>query len=91
MIVRCVGVKHQFVVARVAQSGSDDTSVVLARLAVERDHHLTVGGVGVAHSVFILDYLHTVRQRSLFEMKFVSPRSVALGNMDVAAAYRQKS
>ena len=53
-----VRVDAQLVIAAVAERGTDDTSLVLTRLSVQRKHHFGMVGVRIARTVLVLDDLH---------------------------------
>ena len=73
VIVRVVGVEHEFIVAAVAQRGTNGASAVLHGRAVERNHHFTMGCMRVSHAVLIFYHFQTVRQRCLLHAAFVGP------------------
>ncbi len=89
VVVGIVGVDHYLIVAGVFEGGSDDAACVLARLSVEREHHLGVGRVRVAHAVLVLYHGYAVGQRTLLHLGFVGPAAVKARQPYVAHAHGQ--
>ena len=54
MIVAVVGIYEKLIIAGITESRAYHTSIILAWLAVKRQHHLGMRGVGVAQTVLIL-------------------------------------
>ena len=75
MIISLVSVNYQLVVSAVAESGSNDSTVILTWLSVKRKHQLAVGSMGVAHTVAVFDHTHSVCQARAVNPAFIAPAS----------------
>ena len=73
MVVAVVGVEHQLIVAAIAESGPYHSPFILAPFSVKRNHHLAMGSVRIAHTVFILYHLHAVGKGGLLKFTLVGP------------------
>ena len=89
VVVGVVGLHLQSVVAGIAEGCSDGASVVLGGLAVEREHHLGMLCLRVAHTVLVLYGHKSTLQRMLYEPCLVAPCSVEACHPHIAAAYGQ--
>ena len=84
--VALVGVDGEAVVSAVAQGSANHASDILLSLAVEREHHLGMGSVGVAHTVLVLYHLHARFKRFFAQTSLVCPLAVERREPHRAAA-----
>ena len=89
VVLVVVRVDAQLVIAAVAERGTDDTSLVLTRLPVQRKHHFGMVGVRIARTVLVLDDLHARHKRFLHQATFVGPRAVQMAQPHFTATDRQ--
>ncbi len=73
VVFRLIGHHLQFVVAAVAEGSANDVTGLFLRLTVEREHHFSVRGLGVAHSVAVGDDELPLMEFFFHELCFVGP------------------
>ena len=73
VIFSIIGFNLQSEVARIAECGANDIAGILARFAVEREHHFCMVGMRVAHAILIFDNQLTWFQRLLGQSSLVCP------------------
>ena len=74
--IRIIRLHLQLVVAAIDDGRTNHVASILLTLAVEREHHLAMGSMGIAHTILILDNLLARSQRLLTEDGLVTPRAV---------------
>ena len=77
-------VHAQFVVAAPTEGSADNASTVLARLSVERNHHLGSVVVGVAHAVAIAYHLQSGKYGFAGGCRLSAPVAVHVYHIKVA-------
>ena len=76
VVVALIGVDLQLVVATVAKGCTNDTTRVFLRFAIQREHHLGMSCLCIAHTILVFDDLDT-RQQSLFgQTSLVGPEAI---------------
>ena len=86
VVVGVVLLDPEFIVPAPAERCADHASRVFAWPSVQADHHLAVGGVGVARAVDVLDDLDAAGERLGADASLVGPGAVQAGDPGVAAA-----
>ena len=86
MIVSVIGLDLQFVISCITEGGTNNITLVLAALAVEREHHLGMLGLRVAYAVLVL-YRDETTGKGLFDHPaLITPGSVQTGEPHIATA-----
>ena len=89
MILGIIGYGLQLVVAAIDDGCSDDIARILLSLAIQREHHLAMVGMGVASAIVVADDELARLQFLVRELSLVSPSAREMAHPYIATADRK--
>ena len=91
VVLRIVGINLQLEVTTIAEGGANHIASVFLTFAIERKHHLSVVGMRVTRSVFILYHLLARQDGLFYEAGFIGPGTIEMREPYVATTDRQRT